>query len=41
MLETYIWMVIILGINWGGFAFFLVRTSRGEAAKAKRREKTR
>ncbi len=38
MLKTYIWMAIILGINWGGFIFFLVRTSRKEAAKTKRRE---
>ncbi|HUU37806.1 MAG TPA: hypothetical protein VMW46_06325 [Candidatus Desulfaltia sp.] len=38
MLKTYIWMAIILGINWGGFIFFLVRTSRIEAAQAKRQK---
>lgn len=38
MLKTIFWMAIILGINWGGFIFFLVRTSREESARAKRRE---
>lgn len=38
MLKTYVWMATILGINWGGFIFFLVRTARKEAAKTKRRE---
>ena len=40
MIKTYIWMAVILGINWGGFIFFLIRTSRRETAKAKRREDT-
>jgi hypothetical protein len=38
MLRTYIWMALILGINLGGFIFFLVRTSRKEAARSRRRE---
>lgn len=38
MIKTYIWMAVILGINWGGFIIFLVRTSRKEAARAKGRK---
>jgi hypothetical protein len=38
MLKTYVWMAIILGINWGGFIVFLVRTSRKEVAKARGRK---
>jgi hypothetical protein len=38
MLKTYIWMALILGINWGGFIIFLVRTSRIEAEQAKHPE---
>jgi hypothetical protein len=41
MLKTIIWMAIILGINWGGFIFFLVRTSRKEAAEARGRKKNK
>jgi hypothetical protein len=33
MIKTYVWMAIILGINWGGFIIFLVRTSRKETAR--------
>jgi hypothetical protein len=39
MLKTYIWMAVILGINWGGFIIFLVRTSRIEAEQARRQKK--
>ena len=35
MLKTYIWMAIILAINWGGFIAFLVRASRRQAGRAK------
>jgi hypothetical protein len=38
MLKTYIWMAVILGINWGGFMAFLIRASRQEVAKAKGRK---
>jgi hypothetical protein len=38
MLKTYVWMIILLGINWGGFILFLVRTSRKESAKTKERK---
>ncbi|GEM_PF-810252 len=34
-MKTYIWMAILLGLNWGGFIYLLVRTSRKEAARAK------
>jgi len=34
-MKTYAWMVILLSINWGGFIYLLVRTSRKEAARAK------
>jgi len=34
-MKTYVWMVILLGLNWGGFLYLLVRTSRKEAAKTK------
>lgn len=34
-MKTYIWMIILLGINWGGFIALLVRTWRKETAKAK------
>jgi len=35
MLKTYIWMVILLGINWGGFIALLVRILKKEGSKAK------
>jgi hypothetical protein len=38
MLKTYVWMIILLGINWGGFILFLVRTFRKESAKTKERK---
>ena len=38
MNKTTLWMAIILGINWGGFIVFLVRTSRKEAAKSRNRK---
>jgi hypothetical protein len=38
MFKTYVWMAIILGINWGGFIAFLVRTSRKETARARGRK---
>ena len=28
MTKTYLWMIIFLGVNWGGFAFLLLRTMR-------------
>jgi hypothetical protein len=34
-METYLWMVIMLAINWGGFIYLLVRTSRKETSKTK------
>ncbi len=34
-MKTYLWMAIMLAINWGGFIYLLVRTSRREAAKTK------
>ncbi len=34
-METYFWMAIMLAINWGGFIYLLVRTSRKEVAKTK------
>ncbi len=34
-MKTYLWMAIMLTINWGGFIYFLIRTSRKEAGKAK------
>lgn len=34
-MRTYVWMVILLGINWGGFLYLLWRTSKKEARKAK------
>jgi len=37
MLKTYIWMAILLLINWGGFIALLIRTLRKEGAKAKER----
>jgi hypothetical protein len=37
MLKTYIWMAILLLINWGGFIALLIRTLRKESAKAKER----
>ncbi len=39
MIKTYVWMAIILGINWGGFIIFLVRTSRQETAKVRGRKR--
>lgn len=26
MLKTYLWMAFLLALNWGGFAWLLVRT---------------
>ncbi|MGQ9671793.1 MAG: hypothetical protein ACUVV5_01530 [Candidatus Aminicenantales bacterium] len=34
-MKTYLWMLILLGINWGGFIYLLVRTSSREAARTK------
>lgn len=34
-MKTYIWMALLLGLNWGGFIYLLVRTSRKEAARGK------
>ncbi|MGB8953253.1 MAG: hypothetical protein WCC06_11390 [Candidatus Aminicenantales bacterium] len=33
-MDLVIWMVILLGINWGGFGWLLWRTSRKESKKA-------
>ena len=38
MNKTYIWMAIILAINWGGFIAFLVRASRRHVGRAKGRK---
>lgn len=38
MLKTYIWMAIILAINWGGFIVFLARASRKKLGRAKGRK---
>jgi hypothetical protein len=38
MLKTYVWMIILLGINWGGFIALLVRTSWKESAKTRDKE---
>jgi hypothetical protein len=35
MLKTYVWMIILLGINWGGFVALLARTLQKESARAK------
>jgi hypothetical protein len=37
MLKTYIWMAILLLINWGGFIVLLIRTMRKQGPKAKER----
>jgi len=37
MLKTYIWMAILLGINWGGFIALIILTMRKEGTKAKGR----
>jgi len=34
-MKTIIWMVILLGLNWGGFIYLLLRTLRKETAKTK------
>ncbi len=33
-MDIALWMIIILGINWGGFVWLLWRTSKKEAQKA-------
>lgn len=33
-MDLALWMIILLGINWGGFAYLLWRTSKKEAEKA-------
>ncbi len=38
MLKTYVWMVILLGISWGGFVVLLARTLRKESARAKEKK---
>jgi len=38
MLKTWIWMAILLGINWGGFIALLIRTMRKEGARAKEKQ---
>jgi hypothetical protein len=37
MLKTYIWMALLLLINWGGFIALLVRTMRKEGSRPKER----
>ncbi len=34
-MDTYVWMAILLGVNWGGFIYLLWRTSKKVAARAK------
>jgi pimeloyl-ACP methyl ester carboxylesterase len=38
MLKTYVWMVILLGISWGGFVVLLALTLRKESVKAKKKK---
>jgi hypothetical protein len=38
MLKTYVWMVILLGISWGGFVVLLARTLRKESARTKEKK---
>jgi hypothetical protein len=32
-MKLAIWMVIILGLNWGGFVYLLVRASKKKPLK--------
>jgi hypothetical protein len=36
--DLYIWLAILLGINWGGFIILLVRTTRKETARVKEKK---
>jgi len=38
MRNLILWMIILLGINWGGFVYLLWRTSKREKTKAKHRQ---
>jgi len=37
-MKTYLWMVVFLAINWGGFAALLVRTMRRVGTKGRDRD---
>ncbi len=30
MNKTFVWMLLLLGINWGGFIWLIVRTLKKE-----------
>jgi len=38
MIQTIIWMLVLLSINWGGFIWLIVRTLNKERVKPKQEQ---